>query len=111
MSTGESEEFRENCAELTLPALVSPSSFTPLQTECISNLKSEHVGSMEGCFGVAYWNPRDGGASYDLETSKSMEIKINKFNLNAEGVREEETRRRKNSYTVHTGFKLIHGAW
>ena len=36
---------------------------------------------MEGCFGVAYWNPRDGGASYDLETSKSMEIKINKFKI------------------------------
>ena len=42
MSTGESEEFRENCAELTLPALVSPSSFTEL-LEYVAYIKPEEV--------------------------------------------------------------------
>ena len=42
VSTGESEEFRENCAELTLPALVSPSSFTEL-LEYVAYIKPEEV--------------------------------------------------------------------
>ena len=75
----------------------------PLQTSSILSLPSQHIGSMEGHYGLAVFKEND--LDFDLDQASLIEIGIRKFGLNA--VIAQARDHQGKDYLVHTEFNLL----